>query len=367
MLLVEDLRNMGLMAPQQAGRLQQPPTAGPPGPPQPQRPMSMAQSMANSPGWAMAMQGISNIGALSRGQQPGVSPIQAYQQHVADKQKRAMEQQRLDQQNPFFAYEQAKARGYIPQDMSYLEYQSMTRSGGGPTSNMRDITELARLRRLSQDESLSEEERKEYGFLANTMQESIARSQMYTGPAGATGVRGAGGGITQVTTPEEMMAAEAREKAMLQGVEMSKDVYGERQQVQKSISNMNDAIAAIDAGADTGPIMRNLPSLNAASIELDNIRNRMGLDIVGQGSFGALSESELEFALATAIPDRMEEDELRDWLVRKRDAQQKLLNELTESFLFLNQGGTLAELYKMKRGKSADGTDNDAGTIPGRE
>jgi hypothetical protein len=80
----------------------------------------------------------------------------------------------------------------------------------------------------------------------------------------------------------------------------------------------------------------------------------MGLDIVGAGSFGALSESELNFALDTALPTDLDGPQLRDWLVRKKTAQNKLRSELMEASIFLNQGGTVGDLIKAKQTKSDD-------------
>ena len=53
-------------------------------------------------------------------------------------------------------------------------------------------------------------------------------------------------------------------------------------------------------------------------------------------AFGALSESELELALQTALPTNLSEDALSDWLRRKRDAQDKLADYLTQQARFLS-------------------------------
>ena len=114
--------------------------------------------------------------------------------------------------------------------------------------------------------------------------------------------------------------------------------------VDKSIANIDRAIAALDKGARTGAVQRFLPSVKSASVELDNIRNSMGLDIIGAATFGALSESELEFALSTAIPTGLNEEALKDFLIRKRDVQQKAREALANAAREFSQGKTRAQL-----------------------
>ena len=108
--------------------------------------------------------------------------------------------------------------------------------------------------------------------------------------------------------------------------------------IQRNLSNLDAAIAAIDAGADTGVIAQKFPSWNSSTITLKNIQNRLGLDVIGSVTFCALSEQELALALETALPTGLDEPELRQWLVDKKAAQQKLSDYLTEQVVFLRQG-----------------------------
>ncbi|WP_372857606.1 hypothetical protein [Pseudoalteromonas sp.] len=125
----------------------------------------------------------------------------------------------------------------------------------------------------------------------------------------------------------------------------SKDAFDSMKKVRTSIGSMTDAIKALDKGAATGPIISKLPNFRAATIELDNARGRMGLDIVGATTFGALSESELKFALDTALPDKLEPADLKDWLTRKRGAQKKLAEELLNAATFLGKPGNTISKY----------------------
>ena len=110
--------------------------------------------------------------------------------------------------------------------------------------------------------------------------------------------------------------------------------------LRSNIANLDRAIELVeDEGANTGVIASRLPNWNASTIELENLRNQLGLDVVGSVTFGALSESELELALNTALPTNLSEPELADWLRRKRDAQDKLADYLTQQASFLSTPG----------------------------
>ena len=126
--------------------------------------------------------------------------------------------------------------------------------------------------------------------------------------------------------------------------------------IKKSIRNLERGIELIDEGAKTGVVAGRLPSVRQASIELDNIQNQMGLDVIGTTTFGALSESELAFALSTALPKKLKGPALRGWMVRKRDAQRKLADYVEEAAIFLGTpGNTMSRFLQMKKDQQAGG------------
>jgi hypothetical protein len=131
--------------------------------------------------------------------------------------------------------------------------------------------------------------------------------------------------------------------------------------IKTNIGNIDEAIAAIDAGANTGVIASRFPNLTAASIQLANIRNTLGLDVIGSVTFGALSEGELNLALDTALPTTLQPKDLRVYLVNKKNAQTKLAGYLSEQATYLSKkGNTLAGwLEKVEnRGTSVPPTSN---------
>jgi hypothetical protein len=119
--------------------------------------------------------------------------------------------------------------------------------------------------------------------------------------------------------------------------------FAEVGKIKKNIGNIDDAIAAIDAGANTGVIASKLPNITAASIQLANVRQQLGLDVIGSVTFGALSEGELNLALDTALPTGLPPKDLRVYLTNKKSAQTKLAGYLTEQATYLTKpGNTLA-------------------------
>ena len=180
-----------------------------------------------------------------------------------------------------------------------------------------------------------------------------------------TTLRETGGGEAVNQFSQDNAAIEGREKAVKDAVDASTDATKQLSQVKRSIQNIDSAIEAIDGGASSGAVASRLPSVRAASIELDNIRGRMGLDIVGATTFGALSEAELRFALDTALPTGLPPTELRAWLERKRDSQSKLAEELEGAAVFLgsgeNTGAEYLEFLRSQGGFRAAGEAQDRG------
>ena len=130
--------------------------------------------------------------------------------------------------------------------------------------------------------------------------------------------------------------------------QISRESFETLGKVRKNIGNLDAAIAALDEGADTGVIESKFPNWKASSIELRNIQSQLGLDVIGSVTFGALSEGELELALATALPLQLQEEDLKDWLTRKKEAQLKLSAELQDAVMFFSGGGTVGEYVKFQ-------------------
>jgi hypothetical protein len=127
--------------------------------------------------------------------------------------------------------------------------------------------------------------------------------------------------------------------------------------IKTNIGNIDQAIDAIDKGANTGVIASRFPNLTAASIQLANVRNTLGLDVIGSVTFGALSEGELNLALETALPTTLSPKDLKVYLVNKKTAQTKLADYLSKQATYLSKpGNTLAGWLEM--------VENQGGSAP---
>ena len=144
---------------------------------------------------------------------------------------------------------------------------------------------------------------------------------------------------------------EGAKRAGTSGIELANKTFERIGPIRSNIANLQRAIDLVEEeGANTGALARMLPNWSASSIELSNLRNQLGLDVVGSATFGALSESELQMALDTALPEGMSEGALSDWLTRKRDAQEALVDNLTMQAQFLSKPGrTLDQWIEFTR------------------
>lgn len=117
-------------------------------------------------------------------------------------------------------------------------------------------------------------------------------------------------------------------------------------QLRENIRNYKEGIEAIDEGAQSGFFVQYLPSITEASIKLDNVINRLGLDVVGSVTFGALSAGELRMAMSTAAPTNMQPEYLKKWFEERIKAKENLLKIQEDMVRFFGAGDkTLKDYY----------------------
>lgn len=150
-------------------------------------------------------------------------------------------------------------------------------------------------------------------------------------------------------TQDIKTSGEGKTSAIKEGVKQAVKAFEKMPVVRTAIGNYDDAMTALDNGAETGTITRLFPSIKTAGKALDNTIKRLGLDVVGNTTFGALSESELAFALQAAIPDNMNPVDLKKWLSAKKNVQQKILAGLDEVSTFLGDGTKTITDWKNKQ------------------
>jgi hypothetical protein len=134
--------------------------------------------------------------------------------------------------------------------------------------------------------------------------------------------------------------------------------------IDAGLRNIDRAIDALNKGAGVGAVERFFPSFKASSVELDNIRKSMGLDVVGGVTFGALSKGELDLALDVALPTGLDTPELIEFLQNKKASQEKLRAYFNEQIQFLDQGGTVAGFLRQKESQQG-ATQQPVTEVPG--
>jgi hypothetical protein len=130
--------------------------------------------------------------------------------------------------------------------------------------------------------------------------------------------------------------AAAKEAAAKIAQDLSVKAFTSINSIYQNIANLNDVKRLIGEGANTGRIVELLPDWNQATIELRNVQGKLGLDVVGSVTFGALNKSELDLALSIGLPTGLDEGALNKWVDRKIAAQQKLAGYLSKQAKFLS-------------------------------
>ena len=166
---------------------------------------------------------------------------------------------------------------------------------------------------------------------------------------------GAKAGVEAETRPGiERSVEEAKNAAKI-----ANDALTGLTKISGNIATLNRALQLSNNGANTGVIARYFPNITASSVELANLRNQLGLDVVGGATFGALSAGELNLALDTALPTGLDEPQLAEWLKTKIAAQEKVRAELLKKAKHFSKGGTVSSWI----GQIESGA--PAGVVPG--
>jgi hypothetical protein len=139
------------------------------------------------------------------------------------------------------------------------------------------------------------------------------------------------------------MTASSRAKTIDEG-------FDKISNISSKINNIDEAIGALSNGASTGAIeSRFFPSIRAATVELEQIQKEMALDVLGGVTLGSISEEELDLVQRVALPTGLSPEKLKEHLVKRKTAQQKLKNYFEEQIDFLDQGGTVAGFLRKKK------------------
>ena len=159
-------------------------------------------------------------------------------------------------------------------------------------------------------------EGKEYIPVFNPNSNSVER--VYTGTTGFS--------------PKDKIVFETDEKRRGKDIERrdteSAKLFQTAEGISSKIRNYQGILSSLDEGAITGWVTNYLPTLSANTANLESFARRLGLDVIGSVTFGALSEAEMKLAMATPIDINLAPKELRKQVMKKLELQEKIRAEL---------------------------------------
>ena len=148
-------------------------------------------------------------------------------------------------------------------------------------------------------------------------------------------------GATQLTEQEkanlrtrEIIESADFSKAQKVGVEAMQTV----DRIDTDLGLYQDILNALDANANTGPLISLLPTTTAATALLESAANKLGLGVISSVTFGALSKGELDLALRTEINPNLPPNELRKQVASIVAAKKKLRDDMYEKAYRLASG-----------------------------
>ena len=165
--------------------------------------------------------------------------------------------------------------------------------------------------------------------------------------------------------PGEEGYAEAVEASVASGLQYASDLEyrkGQGEQRTKDLAEIRTSIAgvrkgqniygkiadAVDKGAASGPFEKLFPTWKTATLELENLQKQLGINLIQNTTFGALSESELAFALDTAMPP-FRGPALKEWALEKQRTQKLLIAYLYDMSQFIRSGDGTALDFETQR------------------
>lgn len=144
-------------------------------------------------------------------------------------------------------------------------------------------------------------------------------------------------------------------------IRIENEAFEQIGKINTNVSDLNEALRlVVEEGAGSGAIESRLPSWKSSTIELENMQKKLGLNVVGAVTFGALSKGEMDIAMATALPTGLDRDALARWIRRKSEAQQKLANYYSEQISYFQTKGATKTGW-LKRQKVKKNANKSAG------
>jgi len=166
-------------------------------------------------------------------------------------------------------------------------------------------------------------------------------------------------GPTEAEKNAALLAQTRATSDLTQGLKKGEEIFDQFNLIDRQIQDFRRIGDLVDEGAKTGFLTKFIPSTDAATTELRQIANKMGIDIINSATFGALSATELRLALSTGFDQNLTGDALVKYIQDKIAAQTKLRNALMPEVQMLLGGSGLKAYadYKIDNRKRHDAAD----------
>lgn len=120
----------------------------------------------------------------------------------------------------------------------------------------------------------------------------------------------------------------------------------------RTLNKYEMAIEQIDKGAESGPVMKMLPSLQDSTLLVDTIRKDIGMEIVGSGVLGVNpTDADVKLAMEVAIPEGLRPDVLKKEIKRRAQVISDLNSAQREYYRMLDSGMTKGDILKAAEEK----------------
>jgi hypothetical protein len=145
---------------------------------------------------------------------------------------------------------------------------------------------------------------------------------------------------TDPTTQADLAASKAGGTAQGQlNVEDKAEVASAYAGAERQIQNYQSARDVVEGMQEYsfGPVSARFPNLTNESIVLNNFRTEMGLQVIANGNFGQLNESELRLALETPLPSDLDKQGTLDFIDRRIQAEREVANAARDYLIWYSE------------------------------
>jgi len=117
--------------------------------------------------------------------------------------------------------------------------------------------------------------------------------------------------------------------------EMGHAAQNEAQDLMSQVQLFEQALQYVDDGALSGWLQNKLVAIDDRTALLRGIQNKLGISVINSATFGALSEREMQMAMATNLNLSLPPAELREMILEQIRVRRKLAMEFNDRALML--------------------------------